>query len=204
MSETATATEATETGDEPVTARVVNGVEYPATGSYLLDAAHTSIGFSVRHMAVSKVRGTFTKFDGSFEIADDVADSKVHVTIDPNSVDTRDETRDNHLRTDDFFGVANHPQWTFDSTSVRETGPGEFEVVGDLTIRGVTRPVTLALTLEGVVTDPFGNHRVGFSARTTINRDDFGVSFGAVMESGGLVVGKKVDIEIEAEATRQG
>jgi polyisoprenoid-binding protein YceI len=189
---------------QPVTARVVNGVEYPATGSYLIDAAHTSVGFTVRHMAVSKVRGTFTKFDGSFEIAEDAADSEVHVTIDPSSVDTRDEARDSHLRSNDFFDVANHPQWAFDSTSVRETGPGQLEVVGDLTIRGVTRPVTLALTLEGVVTDPYGNHRVGFSAKTTINRDDFGVSFGAVMESGGLIVSKKVDIEIEAEATRQG
>jgi polyisoprenoid-binding protein YceI len=196
MSDTAT--------QKPVTARVVNGVEYPAIGNYVLDAAHTSIGFTVRHMAVSKVRGTFTRFEGSFDIAEDAADSSVHVTIDPNSVDTRDENRDNHLRSDDFFDVANHPQWSFDSTSVRETGPGELEVVGDLTIRGVTRPVTLALTVEGVVTDPYGNHRVGFSARTTINRDDFGVSFGAVMESGGLIVSKKVDIEIEAEATRQG
>lgn len=194
----------TATQKQPVSARVINGVEYPATGSYLLDAAHTSIGFTVRHMAVSKVRGTFTRFEGSFDIAEDAADSSVHVTIDPNSVDTRDETRDNHLRSDDFFDVANHSQWTFNSTAVRETGPGELEVLGDLTIRGVTRPVTLALTIEGVVTDPFGNHRVGFSARTTINRDDFGVSFGAVMESGGLIVSKKVDIEIEAEATRQG
>jgi polyisoprenoid-binding protein YceI len=183
---------------------VVNGVEYPAVGTYELDPAHTSVGFAVRHMAVSKVRGTFTKFDGSFEIGDDAADSKVHVTIDPNSVDTRDENRDNHLRTNDFFDVANYPQWTFDSTAVREVGPGELVVDGDLTIRGVTKPVTLVLTLEGVVTDPFGNHRVGFSARASINRDDFGVSFGAVMESGGLVVGKKIEIEIEAEATRQG
>jgi polyisoprenoid-binding protein YceI len=194
----------TGTQAQAVTARVVNGVEYPAVGSYVLDQAHTSVGFAVRHMAVSKVRGTFTKFDGSIEIAEDAADSKVHVTIEPNSVDTRDETRDNHLRTDDFFDVANHPQWTFESTAVREVGPGELVVDGDLTIRGVTKPVTLALTLEGVVTDPYGNHRVGFSARTSINRDDFGVSFGAVMESGGLVVGKKVEIEIEAEATRQG
>jgi polyisoprenoid-binding protein YceI len=194
----------TGTQTQPVSARVVNGVEYPAVGNYVLDPAHTSVGFAVRHMAVSKVRGTFTKFEGSFDIAEDAADSKVHVTIDPNSVDTRDENRDNHLRTNDFFDVANHPQWTFESTAVREVGPGELVVDGDLTIRGVTKPVSLALTLEGVVTDPYGNHRVGFSARASINRDDFGVSFGAVMESGGLVVGKKIEIEIEAEATRQG
>jgi len=187
----------------PVAPRVVEGVEYPAVGTYQIDTAHTTLGFSVRHMAVSKVRGSFTRFSGTLEIAERPEDSSVTVTIEPNSVDTRDETRDGHLRSDDFFAVAEHPEWRFESIAVRTVEPGEFEVDGHLTIRGVTRQVTLALVLEGVVTDPYGNHRVGFSARTTINRDDFGVSFGAVMESGGLVVGKKVDIEIEAEAVRQ-
>lgn len=195
----------TETGttSAAVTTRMVDGQELPAVGSYVIDPIHTNVGFTVRHMAVSKVRGTFTKFGGTLVVGERPEDSEVHVTIDPSSVDTRDETRDNHLRTDDFFDAANHPEWTFDSTTVRVAGAGEFEVEGDLTIRGVTKPVTLAVILEGVVTDPYGNHRVGFSAGTTINRDDFGVSFGAVMESGGLVVGKKVDIQIEAEATRQ-
>lgn len=186
-----------------VTARTVNGVEWPAVGTYALDPAHTEIGFAVRHMAVSKVRGRFDTFQGTLEIAEDPSDSKVSVSIDARSVDTRDETRDNHLRTNDFFDVEHHPTWTFESTGVRTVGPTEWKVDGDLTIRGVTRPVTLDVALEGVVKDPFGNHRVGFSASTSINRDDFGVSFGAVMETGGLVVAKKVDIQIEAEAVLQ-
>jgi polyisoprenoid-binding protein YceI len=193
----------TETSPPKAVARVVDGIEYPAVGTYALDTTHTGLGFTVRHMAVSKVRGSFSRFEGTFEVAERPEDSSVVVTIDPDSIETRDEGRDNHLRSSDFFDVANHPQWRFESFAVRTVRPGQFEVDGHLTIRGVTRPVTLQLELEGVVTDPYGNHRVGFSAKTQINRDDFGVSFGAVMESGGLVVGKKVDIEIEAEAVRQ-
>ncbi len=186
-----------------VSSRIVNGVEWPAVGTYAIDPSHTELGFAVRHMAVSKVRGRFDTFEGSLEIAEDPAASKVSVTIDARSVDTGDETRDNHLRTNDFFDVENHPTWTFESTGVTMAGPSSWKVDGDLTIRGVTRPVTLDVSLEGVVQDPFGNHRVGFSASTSINRDDFGVSFGAVMETGGLVVAKKVDIQIEAEAVLQ-
>ena len=186
-----------------VTSRNVNGAEYPAVGTYAIDSSHTQVGFAVRHMAVSKVRGRFGTFEGTLELAEDPADSKVSLSIDANSVDTRDENRDSHLRTSDFFDVANHPTWTFVSTAVQPDSPTKWKVQGDLTIRGVTRPVTLDVTLEGVVKDPYGNHRVGFSASTTIDREDFGVSFGAVMEAGGLVVAKKVDIEIELEAVLQ-
>jgi polyisoprenoid-binding protein YceI len=190
--------------DSTVTSRIVDGVEYPAVGTYAIDKSHTRLGFAVRHMAVSKVRGDFTEFSGTLEVAEDPADSKVSVTIDAASVDTRDENRDNHLRTNDFFDVENHPTWTFNSTAVRPVSPGEWNVDGDLTIRGVTKPVTLDVTLEGVVKDPYGMHRVGFSAKTSIDREDFGVSFNGVMEAGGVIVGKKVDIDIEAEATHQG
>jgi polyisoprenoid-binding protein YceI len=186
-----------------VTSRTINGVEYPAVGTYAIDPSHTQLGFAVRHMAVSKVRGRLSKFDGTIQIAEDPTDSKVALTIDATSVDTRDENRDNHLRTNDFFDVENHPTWTFNSTSISAEGPTEWQVTGDLTIRGVTKPVTLDVTLEGVAKDPYGNHRVGFSGKTTINRDDFDVSFGAVMEAGGLVVAKKVDIELEVEAVLQ-
>jgi polyisoprenoid-binding protein YceI len=189
--------------DTQVTSRTVNGVEYPAVGTYSIDGSHTELGFAVRHMAVSKVRGRLSNFEGTIEIAENPEDSKASLTIDATSVDTRDENRDAHLRTSDFFDVENHPTWTFASTSIKRVGPTEFKVEGDLTIRGVTRPVTLDADLEGVVTDPYGNHRVGFSASTSINRDDFDVSFGAVMEAGGLVVAKKVDIQIELEAVLQ-
>jgi len=186
-----------------VTSRTVDGVEYPAVGTYALDVSHTNLGFTVRHMAVSKVRGSLPKFEGTLEIAEKPEDSKVSVTIDATSVDTRDENRDNHLRTNDFFDVENHPTWTFVSTAIKPVSATEWKVEGDLTIRGTTKPVTLDAELEGVVKDPYGMHRVGFSAKTSINREDFGVAFGAVMEAGGLVVAKKVDIEIEAEATLQ-
>jgi polyisoprenoid-binding protein YceI len=186
-----------------VITRTVNGVELPPAGTYQIDPIHTDIGFTVRHMAVSKVRGRFDAFEGALDIAEDPADSKVTVTIEAGSVDTRDENRDNHLRTNDFFDVENHPTWKFESTAVHGVGSTEWKVDGDLSIRGVTRPVTLDVSLEGVVKDPYGNLRVGFSASTSIDRDDYGVSFGAVMEAGGLVVAKKVDIHIEAEAVLQ-
>ena len=189
--------------DNEVTTRTVDGVELPLPGTYVLDVSHTQVGFAVRHMAVSKVRGRFQKFDGTIQITEDPTQSSVNVTIDANSIDTQDETRNNHLRTNDFFDVENHPTWTFVSTSMVPDGKAKWKVTGDLTIRGVTRPVTLETSLEGVVKDPYGNLRVGFSASAEIDREDFDVSFGAVMDAGGLVVAKKVTIEIEAEAILQ-
>jgi polyisoprenoid-binding protein YceI len=189
--------------ENEVTSRTVDGVELPAVGTYTLDVAHTQVGFAVRHMAVSKVRGRFTSFDGTLQVAEDPTKSALKVTIDATSIDTRDETRNNHLKSNDFFDVENHPTWTYVSTGIVVAGKGKWKVTGDLTIRGITKPVTLDASLEGVVKDPYGNHRVGFSATAEINRDDFAVSFGAVMEAGGLVVAKKVTIEIEAEAVYQ-
>ncbi len=186
-----------------VTSRVIDGIEYPPAGTYVLDTAHTRLGFAVRHMAVSKVRGGLNTFEGTLVIGEDPLDSTVEVAIDATSVDTRDEARDNHLRSNDFFDVENHPKWTFVSTAIRPTGDDQWEVDGDLTIRGVTRPVTLHTVFEGVVRDPYGNLRLGFTATTSIDRNEFGVAFNAVMEAGGVVVAKKVDIEIEAEAVLQ-
>lgn len=195
-------TDTTTTPTTP-TVRTVDGTEYPAVGTYVIDASHTRVGFAVRHMAVSKVRGEFTAFSGTLELAEDPVDSTITVSIDAASVDTRDANRDTHLRTNDFFDVETHPTWTFTSTAIRPVSASEWKVDGDLTIRGVTRPVTLDATLEGVVQDPYGMHRVGFSASTTIVRDDFGVSFNAALETGGFVVAKKVDIDLEIEATLQ-
>jgi polyisoprenoid-binding protein YceI len=186
---------------DTTTFRTVQGVEYPAVGTYDIDVSHTRVGFAVRHMAVSKVRGEFQEFAGTLELAENPVDSKIDVTIQAGSVDTHDENRDNHLRTGDFFDTEHHPVWTFTSTAVRPVTATEWHVDGDLTIRGVTRQVTLDATLEGVVKDPYGNLRVGFSATTSIVRDDFDVSFNGVMEAGGLVVAKKVDIDLELEAT---
>jgi polyisoprenoid-binding protein YceI len=190
--------------EQTVSSRTVDGVEYPAVGTYAIDVSHTRVGFAVRHMAVSKVRGEFQDFSGTLELTEDPVDSKIEVTIQAASVDTHDENRDNHLRTNDFFDAENSPTWTFTSTAIRPRSASEWDVDGDLTIRGVTRQVTLDATLEGVVNDPYGLHRVGFSATTSIVRDDFGVSFNGALEAGGVIVGKKVDIDLEVEATLQG
>ena len=190
--------------EQTVSTRTVDGVEYPAVGTYAIDVSHTRLGFAVRHMAVSKVRGEFKDFTGTLVLAEDPTASTIEVTIQAGSVDTHDENRDNHLRTNDFFDVENHPVWTFTSTAIRPRSATEWDVDGDLTIRGVTKQVTLDATLEGVVNDPYGLHRVGFSASTSIVREDFGVSFNAALETGGVVVGKKVDIDLEVEATLQG
>ncbi len=189
--------------ESTVTSRTVDGVEYPAVGTYAVDVSHSRLGFAVRHMAVSKVRGNFKDFTGTLELAENPVDSKIAVTIQAGSVDTQDENRDNHLRTNDFFDVENHPTWTFTSTAIRPKSGTEWDVDGDLTIRGVTKQVTLDATLEGVVQDPYGLHRVGFSATTSIDREDFGVSFNGVLEAGGVIVSKKVDIDLEVEATLQ-
>jgi polyisoprenoid-binding protein YceI len=186
-----------------VGSRLVDGVEFPAIGTYTIDPAHTQVGFAIRHLGLSKVRGRFTTFEGTVVVAEDPAESSVNVTIDATSVDTREETRDNHLRTKDFFDVEHHPSWTYASTAVHYLGGSALEIVGDLTIRGITRPVTLEATLEGVGKDPWGGHRAGFSALAEIDRTDFDVSFGSVVEAGGVMLSKKVTIEIESEVVYQ-
>jgi polyisoprenoid-binding protein YceI len=184
--------------------RIVNGEELPAAGSYALDASHSEVGFAVRHLMVSKTRGRFSDFAGTIEIAENPLESSVAVTIQTASVDTRDEQRDGHLRSDDFFGVETHPAMTYVSRSVREAGKGRYVAEGDLTIKGVTRPVPLELTFEGGATDPWGGVRIGFSARAELDREAFGLTWNQALETGGVVVGKKVTIEIEAEAVKQG
>jgi polyisoprenoid-binding protein YceI len=183
--------------------REFEGITIPTPGKFRLDPAHTHAGFVPRHMMVAKVRGRFSKLEGTIEIAENPLDSSVEVTIDASSINTSEEARDNHIRTADFLDVEHHPSITFKSTLVVPVGKGAFAVTGDLTIRGVTKPVTLDVTLEGVVQDPYGNQRIGFSAQTEIDRHDFGVNFGAVMDTGGAVVGKTIKIEIEAEAVRE-
>ena len=183
--------------------RTVGGVALPSIGTYDIDAAHTQVGFVVRHMAVSKVRGRFERFSGVLEVAEEPTASTLQVEVDTASIDTHDESRDAHVRSADFLDVEQFPSMTFATTGIATARPGEWKVTGDLTIRGVTKPVTLDVTIEGVVMDPYGNERAGFTARGTIDRDEFGVSFNAVLDSGGLVVSKKVSLEIEAEAVKR-
>lgn len=183
--------------------RDLEGTTIPAAGTFTIDASHSSVGFVARHLMVAKTRGRFGAFEGTVVIADRPEDSSVEVTIDASSIDTRDETRDAHLRAPDFFDVEQFPQLTFRSTAVRHVGGERWSVDGDLTIRGVAKPVTLDLVLEGVVGDPWGNQRAIFSAQTEVDREAWGLTWNQALEGGGVLVGKKIRIEIEAEAVRQ-
>ena len=170
-----------------------------------IDPAHSAAHFSVRHLMISNVRGEFTKLSGSALINPaDPAKSSVEVTIEAASVNTREPQRDDHLRSADFFDVANHPTLTFRSKRIESLGPENFKLTGDLTIRGVTKEI--AFEVEGPtapVKDPWGNIRAGITASTKINRKDFGVAFNALTETGGLVVGDEVKITVEAELIQQ-
>jgi len=168
-------------------------------GTWDIDASHSTVGFSVRHMMVSKVRGYFTRFSGEVVTAADPAQSTVNATIDMDSIDTRQEQRDAHIRSADFFDVGNHTHMTFRSTEVRTDG-ADWTVIGDLTIKGITKPVELALELNGFGPDAYGGTRAGFSARTEISRKEFGVDIDMPMDGGGVVVGDKISIELEIEA----
>jgi polyisoprenoid-binding protein YceI len=171
-----------------------------ATWSF--DNSHSSIGFSVRHLMISKVRGHFNQWGGTFDYDEaDPTRAKLSVRIDAASIDTRDEKRDAHLRSPDFFDVEKFPALTFESSKVERDGD-DFVVTGELSIHGVTRAVQLKVESLGQTKDPWGGQRAGFSASTSISRKDFGMSFNMALETGGVLVGDKVDIGIEIEAVR--
>jgi polyisoprenoid-binding protein YceI len=178
--------------------------EYAAlSGDYTLDAAHTRIGFSARHAMVTKVRGAFDEFEGSFHIdGENPANSSGKVTIQAKSINTRNGQRDEHLRSNDFLAMDEHPEITFVSTAVKPSGDGEFVVSGDLTIRGVSKPVEVAFEYTGSATDPFGNQRVGLEGSVVVNRKDFGVSWNAALEGGGVLVSDKITLELEVSAIK--
>ncbi|QPP07018.1 YceI family protein [Streptomyces bathyalis] len=175
------------------------------TGEYVLDPTHTRIGFVARHAMVTKVRGAFNDFTGTARIDGEKPEqSSVELVIKAESIDTRNADRDSHLRSNDFLKMDEYPEITFRSTGVRQSGEDTFEVTGDLTIKGVTRSVTVPFTYEGQATDPFGNSRIGLEGSTTINRQDFGVSWNAALETGGFLVSDKVTLEFEVSAVKQG
>ena len=171
--------------------------------TWLIDDVHTHIGFSVKHMMVATVRGQFKAYRGTLALDPaDFARSRFEGEIDVASIDTGNGQRDDHLRTGDFFDAANHPKITFKSTKIEPKSGGsedEYLVHGDLTIRGVTKPVALEVEYLGTSKNPWGKTVAGRSAHATINRRDFGVSYNALLETGGVAVGEKVKIEIEAE-----
>ena len=172
-------------------------------GTYTIDPAHTRIGFVARHAMVTKVRGAFNEFEGAVVVdGDDLAKSSATLTVHAASIDTRNEQRDAHLRSNDFLALEQFPQITFVSTGVRQTGPTSLELAGDLTVRGVTNPVVVPFEFEGAAVDPFGNLRVGFEGSLAINRSDYGVTWNAALETGGVLVSDKIVLELEVSAVK--
>ena len=183
--------------------RTIEGIEVPAPGTYVIDPAHTTIEAVARHLVMAKVRGRFGEFSGTIHIDEDPSKSWAEATIKAASIDTANPDRDEHLRSPDFLDAENHPELTFRSTSVEHKRGNDFEVVGDLTIRGVTNPVTLEVELAGMGTDPWGNARAFFSATGELEREDWGITWNQALETGGVLVGKKLTLEIEAQGVRQ-
>ncbi|MSS84447.1 YceI family protein [Actinomycetaceae bacterium WB03_NA08] len=171
---------------------------------YVVDQSHSTVGFTVRHAGIGKTRGHFNVFEGTIDVpqADTWEGASAKGTIDATSVDTKNVDRDNHLRSADFFDVEQFPEWTFESTAVKG-GREQFTLEGNLTIHGVTQPVSLDVSFEGEATDPFGAERIAFEATTTISRKSYGLTWNAALEAGGVLVGDKVAITLEIEAVKQ-
>jgi polyisoprenoid-binding protein YceI len=170
-------------------------------GVWNVDPSHSTVGFVARHLMISKVRGHFRDFSGSIVVADNPLESSVQARVDLASVDTGDRGRDEHLRSADFFTVDRHPQMTFVSTGVKEDGD-DYLLFGDLTINGITRQVELSLEFDGVIGDPWGGTRAAFTAEADVNRKDWGIEWNAAIETGGVVVGDKVKIQLDIEAVK--
>ncbi|MET7302717.1 YceI family protein [Embleya sp. NPDC005575] len=179
------------------------GLTIPTAGTYTLDAAHTRVGFTARHLMVSKVRGQFTEFSGEITVAEDPMASRVEATISTASMTTGQKDRDAHLASADFMEAEKYPQMTFRTLRLSGRSGNEFTLLGELTIKGIAREVELAVELEGLATSPWGQEVLAFTATTEINREDFGMTWNQALESGGVLVSKKIRIEIEGEAIRQ-
>ncbi|MCM3779141.1 YceI family protein [Microbacterium hydrocarbonoxydans] len=171
-------------------------------GTYILDPAHSEVTFSVRHMMISKVRGTFGVKSATLVAPENPLETTVQASVDVTSVDTKDEGRDQHLRSADFFDTENFPTMDFVSTGARAEN-GDLFVDGDLTIRGITKPVTFEVDFGGFGSDPWGNYKAGASAKAVINREDFGLTWNAALETGGVLVGKDVTINLDLQAALQ-
>ncbi|MEU5422773.1 YceI family protein [Streptomyces sp. NPDC001407] len=182
--------------------RQVNGVELPSAGTWKVDPGHAEVGFLGRHFMLTKVRGRFTGVEASVEIGERPEDSRVTAVIDMASVDSGDRTRDDHLRSGDFFDVEKHPKATFASTAVTWQGD-KGKMTGDLTIKGVTRSVTLDVDYLGYARDPWNNDRAIFSAHGKVNREDWGLTWNMALETGGILVSKEIELTLEIETIRE-
>lgn len=182
--------------------RTIDGRSIPAPGTWVIDPTHTTIEAVARHLMVTKVRGRFESFSGTITVAERAEDSSVEVSIDAASINTGTEDRNNHLRSADFLDVENYPRLVFRSTSVEPSGPA-WKMTGDLTMRGVTKPVVLDLEFLGANPDPWGNTKAAFVATTELTRQEWGLTWNVPLDQGGLLVSEKFKIEIEAQAARQ-
>ena len=173
------------------------------TGTYAIDPSHSRIGFVARHAMVTKVRGSFREFDGAgYFDAEDPTGSHLQLTIQATSINTGNADRDGHLRSNDFFDMEQYPEIAFASTRVEQVDDERYRVTGDLSIKGVTKPVTVDFEYTGTAIDPFGNERIGFEGRATVNRKDWGVNWNAALEAGGVLVSEKVVLEFDVSAIR--
>jgi polyisoprenoid-binding protein YceI len=170
-------------------------------GTWNVDVSHSSVGFVARHLMVTKVRGRFTDFAGTITVGENPLQSKVEATVQMLSVSTGDDGRDGHLKTNDFFDIEHFPTMTFVSTGIKPNG-SDYTLTGDLTVKDVTRSVDFDLEFDGVATDPWNNTKAGFTAETEINRKDFGVDWNVALEAGGVLVGDKVKITLDIQATK--
>ena len=187
---------------QPVHAQGV-ATQVPPAGTWKIDSAHSSVVAVAKHMMVAKTRGHFGSFSGTLHVGETPQESWVEVDIDAATIDTGVEMRDDHLRSSDFLDVEKHPTITFHSTQLEVTGDDTFRLHGDLTIRGVTQPVTLEVEYQGMVGDPMGNNRAGFSATGEIDRESFGMTWNKAIESGGVLVGRRLKVELEVEAVQE-
>lgn len=185
------------------TVQALDILEAPSAGDWKLDLSHTRIGFSAKHLMVSRVRGSFERFEGVIHVGSDPFDSSVDVSIETNSIVTGDRKRDEHLASGDFLESETYPAMKFTTTKVEETALPKFKLYGDLTIKDVTRPVVLDAEYMGKTLDPWGGERVGFTARGEIDREEFGMTWNVLIESGGVLVGRKVEIELDVQGVRQ-
>ena len=171
-------------------------------GTWNIDPSHSNVNFHVKHLGIATVRGAFNDFEGTLELAEDLASSKAYGTVQVASVDTNEDARDEHLRSADFFDAENHPQLTFQSTEIKQVDDDELEITGDLTIHGVTKPVTFQAEITGTEVDPWGNDRVGLEVNGKIDRSDFEMRFNQALGSGNVMVSDKVKISLDISAVK--
>jgi polyisoprenoid-binding protein YceI len=175
-----------------------------AQSTWNFDASHSSVRFAVDHMVVSEVEGKFTTFEGTVESAtEDFSDAKINFKIDVNSVDTDNAKRDGHLKNEDFFDVTKHPEMTFESISVEKIKEGKYNLIGNLTLHGITKEITLKMSYGGTVKDPWGNTRAGLKVTGSLNRTDFGLKYNSTLEAGGLMLGEEVELSCKMELVKK-